>query len=141
MARDPLEDFLAQINELLDLVNESKTSPEPPAKEIEEKLKVLEGVAQLFSQTNEEALKKMGITEEQIQSAVQDLDMIPEQDKRMLERVDKVKKDVESVQHKLAISETIGKQKKKNIKQAGQGGTARKKKFRRMGGDTKWKPL
>lgn len=140
-SQDPLAEFFEKIAALLQVFHEIKTkrSKAKLPDDIEKKLARLENECELLNMINKETFVQAGLTNEQIAAALNSLEGLSLQDKRFLERIQMLKKEVEDAKLQLSIEETILKQQKK--REGKEGIQARKKKFRRMGGREDWKPL
>lgn len=139
-ARNPLNDFFEQVAALLRLAQEGKPTGEPP-EDIEKRLADLEYRVELFKKVTDDTFKRAGLSEERVQETLQSLEKLSVYDRNFMERVEKLKKDVDSTQQALAIEVTIAKQREAIQGKKGKGIQTRKKKFRRLGGREDWKPL
>lgn len=144
----PFEDMFDQIAELLKFVqdNASKVMDESDLpKGIEEKLSKLEKNVEKFKRMSDELVAQSGVPKQEMKS-IMDLSSteLSVDEKRMLEKANQLKAQVEEAGAKFALAAEEGRQggaalpvvpiKKKF-------GKKRRKKFKRFGGNDKWKPL
>jgi len=138
--RHPFEQLLDQITDLLALTEENKRKVSSgkldPA--IQDKLDQVEKDVELFHKITQNAIKKSGINQEVLdQNIGNPPDNLPSKERKILERAQKLKKELESEERKWAIKKSIVKRQEKKAKTIGK---KRKKKFKRLGGEG-WMPL
>lgn len=138
--------MLEQFNQLWELVEVMKTkklADEFPA-DVEEQLERLEEGVQLYKKLNTQAFNAAGVTEENLQAMQKNFLPSNPQEALMLERAKKLRKTVEEMGRSYEIAYHIAKRreeiygKKQGAKNIAK---ARKKKFKRLGGDKDWVPL
>ncbi len=142
MARDPIEEFLAQVGDIIRFVKTNKVPDTELPKEVEEKLLELESIGLTLAFVSQQGLSELGMSIEDVNRAVADPAKASAQDKKLLDRIGQMKQDVQAIQQQYAIEATLARQREKNIKRAGSKRvSSRKKKFRRIGGKDNWTPM
>lgn len=142
--RDPLRNLFEQVGELLRLVEENSsksinTDKIPP--DIELKLSKLEKDVQAFKKMGEQVVALCGITEPQMQKRLDGVvEDMPEEAKELIEKAAKLKSKAESLQKNCLTGEVEAPEPVKFVEDPDYG-KHRKKKFKRFGSDSKWKPL
>jgi hypothetical protein len=137
--KDPIDKLFDEIADLTKMVSENQIDPkaELPS-DINEKLTTLEQIASVLININDQALKYSGVTKERIQETLKNIHELPAHDRKILERGEKLKSEVEEIKGKIAANIIKAVKKEKKGKRPG---IARKKKFRAVGGKKDWKPL
>lgn len=138
---DGLNNFFDKLTELLRFIQMSKSKNIEIPEDIEKQLQEIESVATLLRTINENTLKQVGLTEEQVRQSLNTGKEIPIAEKRLIERSQQLKKEIDASKKEIASAVTIAKQREKTLGKEGSGARARKKKFRAMGGKKNWKPL
>lgn len=137
--KDPLDDFLDKVEELIQKVEKSNFTEGEIPKEILEQLGFLEHVVDNMVHANEATFKELKISESHIVGAIEKTQALESSEKKTMKRVDKLKKDAKDMQRKFSLGATMNKELKTHTKQGKV--AARRKKFRRMGGKEGWTPL
>lgn len=151
----PFEDLFHQINDLLQVVADKADKPlsGPLPADIDDKLSKLERQVEEFRQASKAYISQLGISDEDMQAYLEKVAYsASKSNKRIFERTDRLKLEIEQ---KKAFLETKGKGDKapearppeeslsiseqKNL--GAKSPNARKNLFKRIGGNTKWRPL
>lgn len=145
MPENPFEKMLNQFYQLLELIEETKSKQVvdefPP--DIEERLTALEKGVELFKKINETAIGDAGITQEDLKRMIANPAKTRTREANILERAKKLRRIVEEIEQAYAVEYQIARRKEKvygKKKGAKNIARARKKKFKRLGGDD-WVPL
>lgn len=145
MPENPFEKMLEQFYQLLELIEETKTKKVadefPP--DIEESLDALEKGVELFRKINETAISEAGITSEDLKKMIISPAKAKTREVVILERAKKLRQIVQEIEQRHAVEYQIAKRKEKvygKKQDAKSMAKARKKKFKRLGGDD-WVPL
>lgn len=140
--KDPFDQMLNQITELLDMVHEANAEEKKLKKidpSINKQLDELEESIALFKEITDKAIKRSGIDGKQMEKTIK----FPEKElssdeQKILKKARKVKGELD------ALAKEFGAQaiafKKKQEKKGKKAGKARQKKFKRLGGQG-WMPL
>ena len=137
--QDPLDEFLDKIDELIRVVKNSKFSEEEIPKELIENISFLEKLVDAMVTANETTLHELGVNEPNIHEALEKTQELASSNRRIMARIEKIKKETQAMQRQFSLATTLNKQLKKHT---GKGKVvARQKKFRRMGNRQDWKPL
>lgn len=141
--KKPFEDLLKNIGELLDQVRVGKLkhpSDFPP--DLELRIANLEKNAALFTQFNKEFLEQQKVESIEIQNTLQGpKDTIPLRELRLLERIEKIKKDAEAYSREMKFVKREIDKLEKSVGKKGEFGQKRKKKFKAFGNDERWIPM
>lgn len=137
MADDSLQSLLEQLAKILETAkNASKmTLKGPPPPDAEKQLRTIQGMVAYFKGLNDALLKRAGISEEEIANPPKPVGIPPtEPEGRLLEDSRRLANDAKRSFDDLSFALKQIKKKKTSPK-------SRKKKFDRLGGRKKWKPL
>ncbi len=138
------EGLLDQIFGLLQTYNEKKSqmNKEEIPPELLDKLPLIQKAIENLNAMNEVLMAKSGVTQEELREIIaKPPDTLPLYEKRLLEKANLLKKEVETVKNELdnqmmciqLREEKFGKGDKKQ-------GDVRKKKFNKLGGKKNWLP-
>lgn len=143
--QNPIENLLDQIAELLKFAEKNAGKPlnRKNTPEIEQQLHQLEDLVAQFDQLTQEQIKLSGITDEEIKKTFSDPTTVSQQNKQIMNRSLDLARDATFL--KIALKSAIDQikkglatpdkeTKKKDVRK-------RQKKFKQMGGDSKWMPL
>ena len=136
--KNPFEHILGQIADMVAFVqkNKDKAMKGDLPEDFDLQLNILEQAIQIYRSTLDETLKEAG--------GKPDPDALPTKDKRFLRRAQKLKEEALALKNELVPKKHVQKLKKKMYGKKGDkksAGRARKKKFKRLGGDKDWLPL
>jgi len=140
---DALGALLDQIKDLIAFAKEGEKDlfKHKMPSEVEERLEAVEAALKIFRLINDEALRLTGDSESKLDRVADEIpDYLDARQRSFLEKTKNLKNDIEGVQKRLDVyrreiqSRGIGKKKDKASK-------ARKKRFRKLGGDKGWKPV
>lgn len=144
MKEDPFEKMVDQLYQLLELIEEAKkkelVDEFPP--DIEERLSQLELGVEIFKKINAQALNEAGISDDELKNLVRS-PFKGGKGYSTLERAKKLRKIVQEMEGNYNVEYQIAKRREKTFgKKEGAKNVARarKKKFKRLGGDD-WVPL
>lgn len=143
-AQDPFENFLSQLNELMQLADLKRKQGKPSEKlpeDINQRLMELEASTELLREITEKTLKNANIPEEKVQEALTSTNQLPAKERHLLERSKKMQTEVDAIKKELSKEVVIAKHHEKLVGKKGKTVQTRKKKFRPMGGHKDWKPL
>lgn len=142
--KDPIIAMIQQLAEMVNMIEKNREgkSDEPLPDNIEDMLGELEGQVALFREVTEETLDELGIDRVELMRRIKNPpDTLKPSDKKSLEQLSHLKQNMSEIQNEIsrkAIGEkrlpTAGKKKGKRKK-------SRREKFKRLGGDDKWKPV
>lgn len=137
--QNQLEKLLDQVADMIQLIKDSENKPLPAAlpEGIEENLEKLEKVVELFADAQQKMFTQAGITKEDIWGAIQEGTGVNPKDAYFFDRSKTLERDAREINAELARS-LSQKEKKKGGKEDIR---ARKKKFKRVGGDKGWIPM
>ena len=141
--KNPFEELMEQLADLLVTLNENQgkilDDKEMPT-DIDKQLEELENDINLFVKITDEALKKSGVTEDELIRKIGDpSELRNRRDKRLVERAAILKAELQQMERNLSGYVRGIKMGKKKF---GKKGRKRKSKFKRLGGDDKgWMPL
>lgn len=142
--KNPIDDLLDQLNDLLKFVEKNTSKPINESKipeDIEKKLQRLEKDVDAFKKLGDEVVSLSGVSPVEIRKRLDGADTeLPPEGVKLIERAnmlkDQAQKLEELCQHQQpAIAEP------KKLPEDPNYGKHRKKKFKRFGSDEKWKPL
>lgn len=150
---NPFEDLFHQINDLLQIIADKADKPlkGPIPKDIEAKLSKLERQVEDFRRAGKAYIAQLGVTEEDMKAYIEKVgENAARGSKRIYERTEKLKEQIEQKKafiEKQPKSETkveapvedISISEKKHLEKKSP--TTRKNLFKRIGGNTKWRPL
>lgn len=140
--KEAYDNFYQQLVLLLEQVDKLKKLPiEKWPENFEERLAGLERMTEMMGKINQETLLNSGLTQEQIQIALGQQKDLPDWGRKFIEKMKKIKLEIETGQREAAALAVIMKQKQKLYGKKGSSSQARRKRFRRMGGKEDWKPL
>lgn len=143
---DPMEHLLEQLSNLMKFAqkNASKPLKKNNTANLQRQLELLEDLIAKFNETTNKELLAAGVTDEELKKKLDNPEQIPPKVRRFLERSVRLQIDATLMRDALKVAitraalgltePTTEAEKKKRIQK-------RKKKFKRMGGDTNWKPL
>jgi len=144
MKEDPFEKMVDQLYKLLELIEDAKkkelVDEFPP--DIEERLTQLEQGVEIFKKINSQALDDAGLNEEDVKKLVKN-PFKGGKGYSTLERAKNLRKIVQEMEGNYNVEYQIAKRKEKTYGKkegAKNMARARKKKFKRLGGDD-WVPL
>lgn len=137
--KDTIKKLFSQISDLVRTVKENPIPPGPIPEGIEEKLKHLENLVHMISGFNDIALNELGVNDDKIRTAMNEIDLLPEKERNLIQDAMKMKEKVDIVEQDLSLQIQREKKRKKII--GARGSQERKKRFRPMGGKKDWKPL
>lgn len=141
---DPFERFMVEATKFLDIAKKNQSKPLNITPEIEAKLVFLEQFAEVFTKAHTDAIQQLGIDDQQLQKLIQQPENVSSQQARKLEKLQKLKEEVELAQRNFEQAYLKEQELKKNQGKPGKPSRAtkgRKKKFRSLGSQNDWKPL
>lgn len=139
MAEDPLNKLVDEVTKLLNLLENGELIPFeewPPG--VEKELKNIEAISRLITEPSEKIVKEMGKTPAK---EYEISDQLPESRKRILKRMDDIRKEAEKKYAQTSMELARRKKEEKEIGKKGKETQTRKKKFNRLGTRKNWKPL
>lgn len=141
-ADTPFNKFLDEVRVMLAIAQSGKkiSSTDLP-KELLLKLDNLEAMVTKLNAVGEDAVKRMGVSDTEIQEILSSLEQLPLFDRRQLEKLKTVKQEVDAIKATTSKQAAAAKQKEKSLGKEGKAVQARKKRFDRMGRRKDWKPL
>lgn len=133
--------FINKIAELLDKIHSGRLkSNEEMPKELETQLADLEKNIEIFCKINANIMSKANVSDQEITQVLKGpQNTLPDKEKQLLDKVNRLKSDAEGVARDLALQK-MNIEKQKNAKNKGSFGQQRKKKFKALGGQN-WIPL
>jgi len=146
--KDPLDAFLDEVAKLLHFTHESianleKQKPknaDKNAEQLSQQLEQMESAVKIFLEVNAALLPHNPEDLKKIEQTISNLEQIPEDRRRIIERSKVLQKEVEEVQKDFTIASEIAKIEKEVKKEDKKESKTRKKKFRRVD-DDKWKRI
>lgn len=139
MEKSPLEKFIDQMSEIMNLTAAGAAKPKGEiTPEIEEKLKKLEESVEALRKMNEQLFAGLGFTDEQIKADLEKGEGLSDKDRRMIEYTKRLREDFEKMRRDISVKASVA---KKQEKREGKKKSARQKRFRPLGGREDWKPL
>lgn len=138
---NPFEHLFDQIADLVDFTKNHKEkgiSGAPLDESIEEQIEQLEAQVVLFQKATEQAMKRCGLSETEVDNVVNNPgDELGQREKKILLKTGRLMADLETIESEYArMSRVVILQKKKAKTQ----GKKRAKKFKRLGGQG-WMPM
>jgi len=139
----PFDKLLEKIGYLLEKIQKGQLKPNAELpKDLEAKLAELEKNIELFCRTNANVMTKAQVNDREIQQVLkkpEENKRLPLKEKRLLEKVARLKSDAEEFSRNVTLKK---KQLEKKQRDQGKGnfGRQRKKKFKSLGGQD-WIPL
>lgn len=139
MTPESYENFLNQLNDLIKLIDESRSKKAEISPEIEERIARLESVVKILSNANKETYLQLGLSEQKIDEAVEKSKELPLKERTLFQKSQILKAQIQKRHNEILHEVAIAKQRKKRTGK--QGEKERQKKFRGLGGRKDWKPL
>lgn len=139
---DPVEKFIEEAANLLEIAKKNQSKPLGNiTPEIEAQLDLLEQIADEFTKAQIDTFERLGIGSQELQKLVQRPENVTPPQLNKLERLKKLKEEVETIQDSLEKNYVKDQEVKKNQDKKGKSTPGRKKKFRPLGSKNDWKPM
>lgn len=141
--KNPIDDLFDQIGDLLKLVEKNSRTPVNPEKipeDIEIRLAKLEKDVEAFKKLGDQIEELSGVSSVEMQKRLEGAAELPPEGVKLIEKGFKLKKKAEELDRVLKTGEAVIPEPSK-LPEDPQYGKHRKKKFKRFGSDSKWKPL
>jgi hypothetical protein len=134
---DPVDHFLESVSDIMEKIVKSQTKAIQGSisKEIHERLALVEKQVELLKKVSEETVASVGLSPSEVNKMIENPDSLPERERKIIQRAQKLEKEVEEKQvelHQEMVKKLKGEKKEKSV---------RKKKFDRLGANKNWKPL
>lgn len=138
---EPFNQFLDELNKLLEQLQSVKKPAQGIPIEVEARLIALEKWMENVKKASDTSWGLLGVTDETLQNAINSLGRLRGSDKRLFEKTKKLENEIETARHNVGIARKAAQQKEREQGKAGKKSQTRKKRFERLGSKKDWKPL
>lgn len=141
--KDPIIAMIRQLAEMVNLIEENREGPtdKPLPDNIEQMVGELEAQVALFREVTEETLDELGIDRVELMRRIKNPpETLKPDDRKSLQQLTHLKKNMTEIQNEIS-RKALGENRLPTAGKKVKGKKPRRKKFKRLGGDDKWKPV